>query len=148
MQRSLIIGTKFFLALALLAASGCTITQEVSPAKQLSTTEVCIIENPAVRPGFLRAYKEALVNNGYQPRVLPANSNITACPVTSTYTARWSWDLAIYMSYAEINVFDGGKSSGKVLYDSRYGGGRIFEKFVQGDAKIKELVGQLFPRRT
>lgn len=33
--------------------------------------------------------------------MLPEGTVADSCPVTSIYVARWSWDLAIYMSYAE-----------------------------------------------
>jgi hypothetical protein len=63
--------------------------------------EVCIIENPAVRPGFVAEYQSALGARGYRHRMLPEDARSSDCLITSTYIGRWSWDMALYMSYAE-----------------------------------------------
>ncbi len=81
---------------------------------------------------------------GYRVRTLPAQASLIECPITSTYTANWRWDLATYMAYAEIKVYDNGKPIGEAIYDSRNGGGS-FGKFISAETKIKELVNQLFP---
>jgi len=69
---------------------------------------------------------------------------ITECPVASTYTANWQWDLGLYMSYADIKVFSNGQQSGQATYDSRSGGANM-NKFIKGESKITELVNELFP---
>jgi len=124
--------------------SGCAIHQTVTPVQRFEDKEICLIENPSVRTGFLQAYKAALSNKGYMVRQLPATAAITACRITSTYTANWSWDMAMYMSFAEIKVFDNGRPSGAALYDAK-GGGANMSKFIAADKKIGELVNQLFP---
>jgi hypothetical protein len=147
MKRLRTIGITAGFGLVLLASSGCTITQDVKPVTPLSTNEVCIIDNPAVKSGFLQAYTDTLQRNGYKARVLPEKSGVDACKVTSTFIGRWSWDMAIYLSYADIKVYEDGKLSGSVLYDARSGGARVFDKFVNGESKVSELVTQLFPPR-
>lgn len=129
---------------AVTALSGCAITQTVTPASTAKGALVCIVENPPVRPGFLVAYQSELQAKGYQVKVVPLNNPTTDCELTSTYLARWSWDLAIYMSYAEIKVFRNDNLIGSALYDSRGGGGRM-DKFIKGEDKIRELVGKLYP---
>lgn len=66
------------------------------------------------------------------------------CKVSSTYMARWSWDLAIYMSYAKINVYEDSKLVGSAMYDSTGGGGRVFDKFGNASTMIKSLVHELY----
>ena len=132
------------LAVTLIAASGCSIQQTVNPVAGDVPGELCVIENPAVREGFLPEYRRALEAKGIAVRVLPETASIKDCPLTSTYVARWSWDLTIYMSYVEINVFEGGALAGKALYDATKGGGRM-DKFIDAEPKIRELVSQLFP---
>lgn len=124
--------------------TGCAITQKVTPVGELDKKEICIIEDPAVRSGFLVEYQKTMVEKGYAVTVLPPNSSRSACEVTSTYLAKWSWDLAIYMSLAEIKVYRNGALYGEAIYDSRAGGGRL-DKFVDGETKVRELVNQLFP---
>lgn len=130
----------------MLVISGCSnITQEVSPVRPISGDEVCIIENPDVKSGFLQAFTGTLEAKGYKVKLLPADAVLTDCTVSSFYLAHWGWDLALYMSYAKIKVFRDGRQIGSVVYDAREGG--VFDKFIRGDAKVRELVNLLFPRR-
>ena len=123
--------------------TGCAIHQTVRPVEAIAGREICVIENPAVRPGFMEAYKRSLATKGYAVRQLPASASITECPVTSTYTANWRWDLALYMAYADIKVYSNGRSVGEATYDSMRGGANM-NKFVDADRKIEELVNELF----
>lgn len=129
------------LMLAALAA-GCTITQQIHPAKIPAGSEICIIEDPKVRAGFIDEVRQALLTAGYRYRMLPTDSQVTACPISLTYTARWSWDLTIYMSYARLQVFVDGSPAGDAVYDSTKGGGNL-GKFIDAETKIRELVSQL-----
>lgn len=89
--------------------TGCAIHQTVRPVEGIADHQICVIENPPVKAGFIEAYKRSLTNKGYEVRQLPASAPITACTITSTYSANWRWDLALYMAYAEIRVFSAGK---------------------------------------
>ena len=134
------------LAILVLGISGCTITQEIRPVAKFSSDKICIIENPKVKAGFLKQFRATLVGNRYQVQALPANAGLNDCETTAIYIAHWSWDLALYMSYAKISVFGGGRPIGSALYDARQGGGN-FDKFIDAEEKINELVNQLFPKR-
>lgn len=125
-----------------LLLAGCAINQSVTPVGGLEVREICIVDNPAVRATFLEALRKAVAAKGYTVRVLPANSPLRECPVTVTYTANWRWDLALYMAYAEINVFKAGAPAGKAVYDS-LGGGANMGKFISAEDKVNELVNQL-----
>lgn len=139
---------KIVLALMVLVAlSGCAIRQTVKPVAKFDDKQICIIENTAVRSGFLNAYKRVLTEKGYVVKQLPEDASLIDCPITSTYTANWRWDFAIYMSYAEIIVYNNAKPAGKASYDARRGSGNM-NKFIDADKKISELVNQLFPGGT
>lgn len=127
-----------------LTLCGCAIHQNVKPVAQLEDKEVCIIESPSVKTGVLEAYKRTLLAKGYQVKQLPPSASVVDCGITSTYTASWRWDLALYMAYAEIKVYQGGKAIGEAKYDSQRGGANM-GKFIDADKKINELVNQLFP---
>jgi hypothetical protein len=129
---------------ALLALGGCAIRQTVKPVDRLEGRQICLIENPSVRSSFVEAYKRSLATKGYAVRQLPASASIMDCSTTSTYTALWRWDLALYMAYAEIKVYSNGRPAGEARYDSQRGGGNM-NKFIDADRKINELVNQLFP---
>lgn len=125
--------------------SGCAIRQNVRAIEQpLAQSEICIIEAQGVRAGFLQSLKRNLQDKGYTVRQLPTSAPVTECPITATYTANWRWDLAMYMAYAEIRVFGGGKQIGEAKYDAMGGSGSL-AKFIEADKKIAELVNQLFP---
>jgi hypothetical protein len=125
--------------------SACSIKQEVNPVvTNVAEKKVCILENKAVKKGFLVAYKEALEEKKYKVEILDENASINSCKLSSEYTARWSWDIGVYMSFAKIKVYDDGKVVGSAEYDSR----RAFSpvrKFINAETKVKELVGELFP---
>jgi hypothetical protein len=142
------IRNRHFLVLASAFLAGCAINQTVKPVERFEGTQVCIVVNPAVsQKGFLETYTRVLSEKGYTVKQLQAGSAVTECPVTSTYTANWRWDLALYMAYADIKVFSNGQQSGQAVYDAMRGGANM-NKFIKGDAKITELVDQLFPGRT
>lgn len=139
------IRTMSCIALVSIALVGCAITQTVKPVERFAGTQVCIVVNPAVsQGGFLTTYARALTEKGYTVRQLPPGSAVTECPVTSTYTANWRWDLALYMAFADIKVYSNGLQSGQAVYDAMSGGANM-NKFIKGEAKITELVDQLFP---
>lgn len=124
--------------------TGCAIKQVVKPVENFASKEVCILNNPDVRAGFLVSYKRALDAKGYAVRQLEPTASIIECPLTSTYTANWRWDMALYMNYANIKVYNNGKVVGEVVYDAKHAGLNT-AKFIDADKKIGELVNQLFP---
>ena len=129
------------------SVSGCAITQTVTPVAKFENKEICVVVNPAVmQPAFVETYQRLLTGKGYDVRALPPASSVASCPVTSTYTANWRWDLALYMAYADIQVFADGKLSGQAVYDSRRGGANM-SKFIKAEEKLSELVDQLFPNK-
>jgi hypothetical protein len=137
-----------FVAILAVSATlvGCAIHQTVRPVERherLEGRDICVIENPAVRATFVEAYKRSLTNKGFVVRQLPASAAITQCPITSTYTANWRWDLALYMAYADIKVFSHGNQVGQATYDSMSGSANM-NKFIAAERKIDELVNQLF----
>ena len=136
--------TGILMLVLVVTATGCTILQEVKPTGFPEGATLCILENNSVRAGFLREYRKTLAKFRIGHRVvseygLPPET----CEWTSTYTGRWSWDLALYMSFAEIKVFRNNVLNGQALYDASEGSGNL-GKFIIAEAKIRELVTQLF----
>lgn len=130
----------------ILLFSGCSIKQEINTVdiRDTGNKEVCIIENSAVRMTFLEAYKNALENKHYKVIIKEDKYSAKNCNITSTYTANWRWDLALYLAYAEINVYKQDSLVGKAIYDSLRGGANM-NKFISAQEKVKELVDQLYP---
>ncbi|MDB5900305.1 MAG: hypothetical protein JWP22_4080 [Ramlibacter sp.] len=137
----------YCLALSSTLLVGCAITQSVKPVARFDGAQVCIVVNPAVsQKGFLETYTRVLREKGYSVKQLQPGSAVSDCPVTSTYTANWRWDLGLYMAYADIKVFNNGQQSGAAVYDAMSGGANM-KKFIRGEEKIAELVQELFPGR-
>jgi hypothetical protein len=129
----------------MLLFSGCSISQHVEQADISNDAEVCIIENSKVREGFLFEFEKVLREKGIKYVVTDRGHANQNCQWTVTYVARWSWDLALYMSYAEIKVYKDGVLDGEAVYDSTRGGANM-GKFIDSEPKIRELVVQLMQR--
>ena len=137
---------RFVVIVVALAFTACAIKQEVRPVglAERGDKRLCIRENPDVKRGFLETYRSRVESKGFTVTLLGPDAPVTACPLTSTYTANWRWDLLLYMAYAEILVYRNGEVAGRATYDSLGGGGRL-DKFISAATKINELVDQLFP---
>jgi hypothetical protein len=139
-------GKRLVMALScLVGLSACAIKQDVRRASSLTEREICVTQNAAVRRTFEESLNKSLRSQGYAVKSVPADSAVTVCPVTITYTASWRWDLALYMAYAEIRVFNAGREEGRAIYDSTRGGGNM-GKFIDAEKKVDELVRELVPR--
>ena len=126
--------------------SACSIRQEVTPStEQIETDEICIVENPAVRHGFLETMQQTLVERGYKPKVFSKNDKaLDDCKYNIIYTANWKWDFALYIVYAKIDVIHNNRVIAAALYDSIHGGANP-KKWVKGDKKVNELISQMLP---
>lgn len=133
--------------LAALAVTGCSITQTVTPVAftGAQAPEICMIPAEGLRAGFNTTYTAQLRSKGFQTRELRPGSPPASCALSTTYIGQWSWDLALYMSYADIQVFENGRQVGQALYDSTSGGARM-GKFIDAHSKIIEMTNQLFPK--
>ncbi len=136
-----------FILIIVIGLPGCTITQYIEPAEVTKGSVLCIIENPAVRQGFLNEFQSVLASKGIAHRVVERGTVPDECNWTATYTAKWSWDLALYMSYAEIKVYYNGNLDGEAKYDATRGSGNL-NKFIDAEPKIRELVEQLIREKS
>lgn len=129
-----------------LVLAGCSIKQNVTPARfeASQAPQICMIPAKGLRQSFHEAYKAQLERKGFEVIEKPSASSPGICPLSTQYTANWNWDLAMYMSYADIRVFQQGAQIGHANYDAKWGGGRL-DKFIDADRKIAELTDQLFP---
>jgi len=133
------------IVLLVLPLAACAIKEQVIPVALDSgaARDICVINNPDVRQEFLDGYKRALEGRNFTVKILPERSSVQACPLTSTYTAEWRWDLSLYLAYADLKIYRNGQVQGEALYDSTQGGMNS-GKFIHADAKIQELTNKLF----
>ncbi len=135
------------LALIGVTISGCSIKQSVEPAELQQEAKVCIVDNPQVRDSFLEELKSAVDDRGIMYEVVSSGNTSANCEWKVTYTANWTWDLALYMSYARISVFHNGELDGEAIYDSTAGSGNM-GKFINAGDKVRELVDELMKYKT
>jgi hypothetical protein len=139
------------LAFLATAAGGCSLKQTVNPApadlQSHASEKIAIIENPLVRmSGFDDAIQRSLERCGFTVEMLPKETAKDARPLVITYTANWSWDLDLYLSYAKIDLYRTGKPIADATYDATWGGMHL-GKFVKADEKVDSLVYAMFPGR-
>lgn len=134
-------------AAAVVALSGCAITQEVTPSGiDQRALELCLVRNSeVVQDGFHDVYQRVLEKKGFKVRWLPDKAPVTSCPLVGTYEVIYRWDLAIYLARADLRIYADGKEAGRAVYDSLSGGANL-NKFIQTEPKLTELVDQLFPK--
>lgn len=131
---------KIALLIAVLALSGCGSTRKkvspvaVSPVAKFEGREVCIIENPRVRGNFLEVYKKALVDKGYEVRVLPTSAQLSACPITSQYVALWIYGTQLI--HADIKVYHKTQPAGRAVYNGN--------QSLDAEETVQEMVNRLF----
>lgn len=129
---------------ATLSLLACSIAQTAAPAPP-ATKRICVIDNPKVwRDEFFLTYQKALVARGFEVQLLAADSPVHACPLVSTYTANWAWDLSPNLVYAELRIYRHGKPVGAAIFDVGGVSARI-RKATDAEARVKELVDRLFP---
>lgn len=127
-----------------LALAGCTITQDVQPVKAGAVDSVCIERNSGVlMEGFLPELESLIAERGIETMVYEGDPP-ASCQTLVKYSANWRWDMAMYLHYAKIEVFEGRRVLGSAEYDARSGGAN-FGKFGSTREKIAPLVAQLFP---
>ena len=140
-----------------LLLAGCTTRQHVSRLETPKPQQVCIVQHNAVKAGILEALQEGLTKHGMRYQVVPGiyeikhamwqprwnAEQVKSCDALIFYVANWSWDLAIYMRFANVwmTPIDGSKKLAQATYDA---GGNIGPgKFIVAREKILELVDQM-----
>ncbi|XLY88748.1 Sbal_3080 family lipoprotein [Ectopseudomonas mendocina] len=132
-------------SLPLLAAAilvGCTSTH-VTPL-QSAADQMCIEENPKVQVSdFVPVLQEGFARHGIETQLytkIPREQ----CPYVVTYTARRSWDMAPYLSTAEIVILGPRRQTlAKANYHLRGKGGLSLMKWQGTKSKIDPVIDEL-----
>ncbi|CAM3665453.1 Sbal_3080 family lipoprotein [Ectopseudomonas alcaliphila] len=138
--------SKLRITLPLLAAltllGGCTATR-VTPLKT-AADQMCIEENPKVQVSdFVPVLQEGFARHGIQTQ-LYSKIPRADCPYVVTYTARRSWDMAPYLSTAEITILGPRRQTlAKASYHLRGKGGLSLMKWQGTKSKIDPVIDEL-----
>lgn len=135
----------FTTLLSLLILTGCGKMDVVNqPAIGIAEApKICIIESPQVRQGFIQAIQSWLTKEGIAYQVLPANSDIEECEWALRYYGLWSWDLALFLSNAEITAYHNGKQVGQ---EKLIVGQWDANKFEKGEIRIHKMMDMLYSK--
>ena len=133
-----IIGLSAFLMLFTYENS-CANTIEMID-KKYDVKHICIQNNPKVivdgyLPLLVKAFNEHGISTEVYKNKIPAH-----CRVMSTYTARYSWDMAQYLGSAEVAVFKDDSRIGYGTYDvSSFN----FSKYASVQTKMMPIFNQM-----
>jgi hypothetical protein len=135
---------------------GCAAKQKITHFNDIVPQKICIAKHEAVKDSFLTALQEGFSNHNIDTRVVRGvyekkgnmyypqidTSELIGCDAITFYAANWSWDLAMYMSYANIWVTDIGMTQkiAQAHYQTRGGP----DKFINARNKVLELVDQMY----
>ena len=130
-MKNIFLGVSIFL-------TGC-VSLDATKAVYIDGKEICIIENPDVRPAFLTAYERRLQEKGYKTQII---KDALACQTTSTYTATYGEHWGVYLARAELKIFNNGTLIGQARYRAPHASP---EKHGRVESKIESMVELLLP---
>ncbi len=126
----------------LVVLAGCATERKVQPTSGERISAICIEENTLVaQAGFLPELRRQIETRGVETSVY-SGARPADCEKHMKYTANWSWDLALYLSYAQLNVYDDTKAIGSATYEASPW---ALDKFGPTATKLTPMVAQLFP---
>jgi len=154
--------TPFLSALSLiLLITGCSIKQDFGKFHEPLPHQLCIVEHKEVKKGVLDALQTGFANHSVQTKVVKGNYTLSGsrwfpqwspeevnhCDALCFYVANWTWDITIYMHFANIWITtnDGKKRIAYAKYDASMGGMRL-DKFINANDKILQMVDSMFTK--
>jgi hypothetical protein len=90
---------------------------------------------------FLPALRGELARHGIATTVY-GDAPPDACAHRLEYEAEWKWDVAVYLRYADLRVYDGETLAGRATYDARGAFARL-DKFGRTEDRLRTLVAAL-----
>ena len=135
------------LAACAAVVSGCT-SIEVRPLDASAPLkQVCIVENKRVEVSdFVAVLRDGFDRHGIASSVV-ATEDAKGCEATLTYTALRKWDLAPYLSHAELRLWRDGRQIGSATYHLNGGGGFSLMKWEGTKTKMDPVIDQLLAGR-
>ena len=127
-----------------LVSSACSIKQEVVPIPDGTTIGTLYVQKN--EDLHMKEFHSTLVS-----QIEQTGTNVITCgdswPADATYrmsyTANWSWDMAMYLAFFHADVFEGDQIIGSAEYNAK-GGGANMSKFGATENKIRPLILELF----
>ena len=144
------------LLLGVLILSGCAAKQTISAFDEAQPKVVCVAKHEAVNEEVLEALEEGFQLHGantrvvrgiyvekhnlWNPQIYP--NELGGCDAIAFYVANWTWDITMYMYFANIWVTDTAMT-GKIAQATYQAGGGP-DKWINAKEKILELVDEMY----
>ena len=127
--------------------SACT-TVQVSPIDAaLDFQHVCIKNNPAVLVSdFVSVLEDRFARHGVTTEIF-SNKKPESCEYVLTYTALRSWDMAPYLSHAELRITQNNRRVAAGTFHLEGGGGLALTKYADTKTKMDPVIDKLFEKR-
>ncbi len=129
-----------------LVATGCAISRHVVPVESNAQVEkIYVLHNERVHmEGINPALVEIFQSLGFESELYYGDRPAGALH-TFTFTANWTWDMAMYLTYFRGTLLEDGRVIGEVEYDARSGGSNM-SKFGSTESKIEPLIAEMLER--
>lgn len=140
---------KLGLIFGLLTLVACTVV-EVKPIDRVAhdIDKICIEQNDAVKPaGFLPMLEGSFASHGIATERYHGKPS-DSCEYTATYVAHWNWDIAVYLTDAEVVIRRGGEEVGRAVYHLRNKGGLDMGKWSSAESKMQPVMDKLLANYT
>lgn len=144
------------LTLFVLFLTGCAATQTITRFDSNLPESFCIAEHDAVRDGVLQALEKGFHRHGARTTVIRGiylqnndlwiseihPDEVLECDAIVFYVANWTWDISMYMHFANIWVTDRELTQNIAQATYQTGGG--LDKWIDAEEKIIELVDEMY----
>lgn len=134
--------------IALAFLSGCTSIQVLPVVREefKNIHEICIIRNPIVIVSdFVPVVESRLMQYGIKTRKVEEH-NVDSCTYTLRYSAKRSWDIVTYLSWARLNLYKKDKEIASAEYSLVGKGGLALTKYQSVETKMNPVIDQLLGR--
>jgi hypothetical protein len=123
--------------------TGCTAVTVRPASPDLQLMRVCIQNNPRVAVSdFVSVLRDGFDRHGIATEVI-SGAPAERCDAVLTYTAQKSWDMAPYLSVAEIRLERDGRQLAYAEYHLRGKGGLSLAKWEGTKSKIDPVIDEL-----
>lgn len=129
--------------------SGCVTYKGITDISAVDLGEghqVLILKNEDAKKGVLPVLENWFQENGYSTDVITSLDEAKPENYVLRYSAKWNWDLAIYMRAVEMQLSSKGETLGNIEFDARQYGGH--GKFGSAEKRLNILLDALFGKIT
>lgn len=134
---------RIYFSIFFLVLTGCT-SVDVRPVdSNYNMTHVCIEENPKVIvEGFVSTLEDGFEDHLITTEIFRSRKP-DHCEFTLKYTALRSWDMAPYLSHAELRLYRGSERIGYAEYHLNGKGGLSLMKWAGVKSKMAPVINEL-----